>query len=246
MLRGATTPILSCLCQAGTLTAQAVLPSLQVDTTAKKVLLGVALAYIGLVVVLPFVNVFIQVCVCRADPDKQQACVHKVLLDRHVKACMAKQPAKAHTACMFIGQTTVCTIHPCDALRPAVHICQPCSAVLSCPDYALWFVCCPALHCAGMQAFAKGVGPFLEAVQEHDFQHATKLTLMLAAIAVPLNTVFGTVAAILITRNEFPGKVGAACQHRQRLLSSVMSCAHLCLPVGCRLHKLGWQVAWCV
>jgi ABC-type sulfate transport system permease subunit len=42
---------------------------------------------------------------------------------------------------------------------------------------------------------------------EHDFIHATKLTLMLAAITVPLNTLFGTVAAILITRNEFPGKV---------------------------------------
>jgi ABC-type sulfate transport system permease subunit len=68
-----------------------------------------------------------------------------------------------------------------------------------------------AVPCCAMtrvlQAFAKGVGPFLEAVQEHDFLHATKLTLMLAAIAVPLNTVFGTVAAILITRNEFPGKV---------------------------------------
>lgn len=58
-----------------------------------------------------------------------------------------------------------------------------------------------------MQAFGKGVGPFLEAVREHDFLHATKLTLMLAAISVPLNTLFGTVAAILITRNEFPGKV---------------------------------------
>lgn len=58
-----------------------------------------------------------------------------------------------------------------------------------------------------LQAFAKGLGPFVEAVMEHDFIHAAKLTLMLAAIAVPLNTIFGTVAAILITRNEFPGKV---------------------------------------
>jgi len=40
-----------------------------------------------------------------------------------------------------------------------------------------------------MQAFAKGIGPFVEAVTEHDFLHATKLTLMLAAISVPLNTV---------------------------------------------------------
>lgn len=35
------------------------------------------------------------------------------------------------------------------------------------------------------------------------------MTLLLAAVAVPLNTVFGTVAAINITRNEFPGKVGS-------------------------------------
>jgi hypothetical protein len=76
------------------------------------------------------------------------------------------------------------------------------------------------LRCA-VQAFAKGVGPFLEAVQEHDFLHATKLTLMLAAIAVPLNTVFGTVAAILITRNEFPGKVGSRCAQGAAGLSSL-------------------------
>jgi sulfate transport system permease protein len=49
-------------------------------------------------------------------------------------------------------------------------------------------------------------------VTEHDFLHATKLTLMLAAISVPLNTVFGTIAAILITRNEFPGKVSGQLQ----------------------------------
>lgn len=70
--------------------------------------------------------------------------------------------------------------------------------------------------CYAVQAFAKGAGPFLEAVQEHDFLHATKLTLMLAAIAVPLNTLFGTVAAILITRNEFPGKVRAGQVHVHR------------------------------
>lgn len=33
------------------------------------------------------------------------------------------------------------------------------------------------------------------------------MTLMLAFVTVPLNTVFGTVAAINLTRNEFPGKV---------------------------------------
>lgn len=93
-------------------------------------------------------------------------------------------------------------------------MCLVCADHMSCPLLLLLLPSPP-------KAFAKGVGPFLEAVQEHDFLHATKLTLMLAAIAVPLNTVFGTVAAILITRNEFPGKVRPGCV-------VVAACALLC------------------
>jgi len=33
------------------------------------------------------------------------------------------------------------------------------------------------------------------------------MTLLLAAVAVPLNVAFGTVAAVLLTRSDFPGKV---------------------------------------
>ena len=33
-----------------------------------------------------------------------------------------------------------------------------------------------------------------------------KMTLLLAAVAVPVNTVFGVVAALQLTRSEFPGK----------------------------------------
>jgi sulfate transport system permease protein len=36
--------------------------------------------------------------------------------------------------------------------------------------------------------------------------HAFKLTLLIAAIAVPLNTVFGVVCALAIVRQRFPGK----------------------------------------
>lgn len=56
------------------------------------------------------------------------------------------------------------------------------------------------------QAFSKGVGPFFEHLGDPEFLHAIKLTLLLAAIAVPLNTAFGIAAALLLTRNEFPGK----------------------------------------
>ena len=34
-----------------------------------------------------------------------------------------------------------------------------------------------------------------------------KMTLLLSAVAVPINTVFGVTSAILIARNEFPGKL---------------------------------------
>ena len=33
-----------------------------------------------------------------------------------------------------------------------------------------------------------------------------KMTLLLAAVAVPINTAFGVVAALQLTRSEFPGK----------------------------------------
>ena len=38
------------------------------------------------------------------------------------------------------------------------------------------------------------------------FHYQVKLTLLLALVAVPINTVFGIVAAIQLTRNEFWGK----------------------------------------
>jgi hypothetical protein len=49
---------------------------------------------------------------------------------------------------------------------------------------------------------------FAEHLLDPDFLHAVKLTLQLAAVAVPINVLFGVVAAINITRNEFPGKAG--------------------------------------
>lgn len=58
-----------------------------------------------------------------------------------------------------------------------------------------------------VQAFANGFDGFAHHFMDPDFVHAVKLTLMLAAVAVPVNTLFGVVAAINITRNEFPGKV---------------------------------------
>jgi sulfate/thiosulfate transport system permease protein len=55
-------------------------------------------------------------------------------------------------------------------------------------------------------AFAEGLGAYLAAVREPDAIAAIQLTLLVAAIAVPLNAVFGVAAAWSITRFEFRGK----------------------------------------
>ena len=55
-------------------------------------------------------------------------------------------------------------------------------------------------------AFAKGIGPFLAAVSHEDTISAVNLTLITAAIAVPLNAVFGVTAAWAITKFNFRGK----------------------------------------
>ncbi len=56
------------------------------------------------------------------------------------------------------------------------------------------------------QAFHKGVEPFLANLTRPDFLNAAKLTLLLALIVVPINTVFGLCAAWSIARNQFPGR----------------------------------------
>jgi sulfate/thiosulfate transport system permease protein len=55
-------------------------------------------------------------------------------------------------------------------------------------------------------AFAKGFSAYLDALKEPDTRSALKLTLIAAAIAVPLNIVFGFAAAWSVTRFQFPGK----------------------------------------
>ena len=57
-----------------------------------------------------------------------------------------------------------------------------------------------------VEAFRKGAGAYLAALANEDALAAVKLTLLTAAIAVPLNLVFGVAAAWAIAKFEFPGK----------------------------------------
>jgi sulfate transport system permease protein len=63
----------------------------------------------------------------------------------------------------------------------------------------------PALN-VFVQAFSKGIGVFLSTLTRPEFTHAAWLTLILALITVPINTVFGLCAAMAIARNNFPGR----------------------------------------
>ena len=56
------------------------------------------------------------------------------------------------------------------------------------------------------EALRRGLEPFLAAFDEPDTQAAIGLTLLVAAIAVPLNLVFGVAAAWAVAKFEFPGK----------------------------------------
>ena len=55
-------------------------------------------------------------------------------------------------------------------------------------------------------AFAKGLGPFFEALSDSYTFSAIKLTLLVAAVAVPTNLVFGLGAAWLLAKYKFWGR----------------------------------------
>jgi sulfate/thiosulfate transport system permease protein len=55
------------------------------------------------------------------------------------------------------------------------------------------------------RTFRHGVGPAWDAVTAPDAVHALKVTLILTAIAVPANTIFGVLCALAIVRYRFPG-----------------------------------------
>jgi sulfate/thiosulfate transport system permease protein len=55
------------------------------------------------------------------------------------------------------------------------------------------------------RAFDRGAGHLWESLTDPNAIHAFKLTLIIAAIAVPLNTIFGVVCGLAIVRRRFPG-----------------------------------------
>jgi len=56
------------------------------------------------------------------------------------------------------------------------------------------------------RAFQPGFHHAWTAVSSHQAVHALELTLLIAAITVPVNTVFGIVLALALVRTRFPGR----------------------------------------
>ncbi len=55
-------------------------------------------------------------------------------------------------------------------------------------------------------ALAKGIGTYWNTFSDHDILHSFQITLLVALIAVPANTLFGIAAAWAITRYSFRGR----------------------------------------
>jgi sulfate transport system permease protein len=91
------------------------------------------------------------------------------------------------------------------------------------------------------RAFEHGVGPAWDAVTSHQALHALELTLLMAAIAVPANTVFGVILALALVRSRFPGRglVNAIVDLPLALSPVVVGLAYFLL-----YSRTGWFGGW--
>jgi sulfate transport system permease protein len=87
------------------------------------------------------------------------------------------------------------------------------------------------------KTFEDGIGPPLEAITSPDGLHAFWLTIVCVGIAVPLNTLFGVITAIVMVRHKFRGKA---------LLNSVIDLPFAISPVviGLALILIYGQDGW--
>jgi sulfate transport system permease protein len=77
--------------------------------------------------------------------------------------------------------------------------------VLAATGFLTIFLALP-LAVVFVEAFRQGLHAYLSAIGQHEALMAMRLTLLVAAISVPLNVVFGVAAAWAIARFEFRGK----------------------------------------
>ena len=91
------------------------------------------------------------------------------------------------------------------------------------------------------RAFEHGVGPAWDAVTTPEAKHAFYLTILIAAVAVPANTIFGVVCALAVVRYRLPGVgiVNALVDLPLALSPVVVGLAFLLL-----YSRTGWFGGW--
>jgi sulfate/thiosulfate transport system permease protein len=89
----------------------------------------------------------------------------------------------------------------------------------------------------GYRTFEKGLGPVVDALTAPDAVHAARLTLVAVLVAVPANTVFGVITALLIVRQRVRGRT---------LLAALLDLPFAVSPVvlGLALFVLYGQQGW--
>ena len=91
------------------------------------------------------------------------------------------------------------------------------------------------------RAFGGGAANIWHTLSDPNTVHAFKLTLIITAIAVPLNTIFGIVCALAIVRRRFPGAgIVNAIVDLPLAISPVVVGLSLFLLYG----RTGWFGAW--
>ena len=190
--------------------------SKQVDTPGKKLLVGVAVTYLALVLLVPTLNVFVQAFAKGpgpffghlTDPDFLHAVRAQMLFEQERSptaidaVCCAERAtdASATRNARVLGNAGLA-----DTRSQAQNMLTPCSKV------DVYASCMLTITSAilGCNAFDTALSC------EHSILSSVlsclqlSLTFSLALVAVPINTIFGISVALLIARNEFPGKARA-------------------------------------
>ena len=120
---------------------------------------------------------------------------------------MTDSPTASRTAASFPGTARPAADRHVSAKRGATSEARWIQGLLIAAALGyLFLVLFVPLVTVFINAFEKGYALYLHSFQDSDTLAAIRLTLLIAAIAVPLNLTFGVAAAWAIAKFDFPGK----------------------------------------
>src|SRR4029079_12668675 len=119
----------------------------------------------------------------------------------------ARPPRPRPSRSCFWGQPSWCSSPsaPCASTSRGTNVPRQLGLRAVALGYLLVILLAP-LGMVFYRTFQHGLEPVWKALSDPNTVHAFKITLIAAAIAVPLNTVFGVLCALAIVRRRFRGK----------------------------------------